>query len=138
MSKKFRVCFLAALLFFSLSVTRAGVLDDVPKPSLVLPILKAEFPGGTTRFKEWLVANISYPKDAYKKKVEGEVLVSFDILRDGQVGNVKLLQGVYPSIDEEVLQCFEKSPRWIPARFYGRACNVTIVVCVEFKRPKKR
>ena len=42
-----------------------------------------EFPGGMSAYVKWLTDNLKYPLAAQKQKIEGRVVVSFVINRDG-------------------------------------------------------
>ena len=45
----------------------------------------AYFPGGQTALATWLSENLKYPQECIDKKVEGEVIVSFIVERDGSI-----------------------------------------------------
>ena len=59
-------------------------------------------------------------------------MVQFTVLKDGSVGNVKLLRGVDPSLDKEALRVVALSPKWEPGRQRDRSVNVTYQFPVNF------
>jgi periplasmic protein TonB len=49
-----------------------------------------EFPGGMSAYVKWLTDNLKYPLAAQKQKIEGRVVVSFVINRDGSLTDIKV------------------------------------------------
>ena len=54
-----------------------------------------EFPGGGKAMMQWLSHNIQYPKDAIEAKIEGRVVVSFIVEKDGSISNAEVKKDVY-------------------------------------------
>ena len=50
-----------------------------------------EFPGGMVEMMKWITRTLHYPYAAQKQKIEGRVLVTFIINRDGSIANIKVL-----------------------------------------------
>ncbi|WP_207493256.1 energy transducer TonB [Aridibaculum aurantiacum] len=75
----------------------------------------AQFPGGPQAWVNYLSNNLRYPRKASKDKIEGTVKVQFLVTKEGLVTNVKVVQSVHPSLDEEAVRLIEGSPRWEPA-----------------------
>lgn len=70
------------------------------KPFLKLP----EYPGGKDQFRKFIKANLKYPAEALKNKVEGTVLLSADITDSGFVRNIKVENGIGYGCDEEAIR----------------------------------
>lgn len=64
--------------------------------------------------KMFLDKYLKYPKDAKKNKIEGDVILEFLVGLDGKVSNIKVIQSVYPSLDEEAIKVIQLS-LWVPA-----------------------
>jgi len=73
------------------------------------------FPGGQDSLFMFLKANIVYPKAAKKQKIEGNVLVSFVVEKEGSITNVKVVRGVDSLLDAEAIRVVKLMPKWIPA-----------------------
>ncbi len=82
--------------------------------------VESEFPSGRRAWIQFLQDNIRYPKQARKKKIEGEVVVQFIIDKDGKVTNVEVLHSVDPLLDQEAVRLIKSSPDWIPAQQNGK------------------
>ena len=49
-----------------------------------------EFPGGMSAFVKWLTDNLRYPPVAQRQKIQGRVVISFVINRDGSICDLKV------------------------------------------------
>ena len=95
---------------------------------------KPTFQGGDANgFSRWVADNLAYPEVAKENGVQGRVILQFTILRDGSLGNVKLLRGTDSALDREALRVVSQSPKWEPGRQRDRAVNVTYTFPVIFR-----
>lgn len=85
---------------------------------------------------EWLGQNIQYPKEAVDAKVEGRVMVSFVIEKDGFVSNAKVIRSIDPLLDNEALRVVNAMPNWKPGMQDGQPVRVRFTIPVSFKLPK--
>lgn len=92
-----------------------------------------QFPGDLQDLKDYLAENINYPKEARMKGVQGRVLVSFVVERDGSISNVKAMQGIGSGCDEEAVRVIESMPKWKPGKQSGKLVRVSCVLPVVFE-----
>ena len=92
-----------------------------------------EFPGGMEAMMEFVATNIKYPQDAIDENMEGRMMVSFVVEKDGLVSNVKMLRGVCKSIDEEAMRVVRGMPRWKPGMKDGKPARVAYQIPIVFK-----
>ncbi len=64
-------------------------------------IQQPEFPGGPKELTKFIYAQLRYPTAALEAKVEGTVLVEYDIDYKGNVVDTRVLQGLGFGCDEE-------------------------------------
>lgn len=81
----------------------------------------------------WVYKYLDYPQDAIRAGVQGRVMVSFIIEKDGSVTNVTLENHLYDSLDDEVLRVIKVSPKWIPGEIDNKKVRTKIVLPVEFR-----
>ena len=94
---------------------------------------QALFQGGDIDdFRKWVQSNLAYPEDAIKNGVFGRVTVQFSVSETGKIGDVKVLRGVYPSLDKETVRVIESSPDWLPAKAKGKDVKQQFVMPVVF------
>jgi len=91
-----------------------------------------EFPGGIEKLVEFISTSIVYPKKAIRKKIQGEVLVSFVVDRSGKVKNAEVSQSVHPLLDKEALRVVNSMPNWSPGGIGNRTVNVSQSLPINF------
>jgi TonB family protein len=91
-----------------------------------------EFPGGTDAVRRYIELTVTYPLQAIKQKLNGVVIVSFDVNRQGAVDNIKVERGVHPMLDKEAIKAVESMPRWKPGVRHGKPVIVKFVIPVRF------
>lgn len=98
-----------------------------------------EYPGGAVAMFEYLAKNIHYPKDAEDQQIQGRVIATFVVMKDGSISNAKVVKSVSPSLDEEALRCINEMPHWTPGKQKGQAVNVKYTIPISFRldKPKK-
>ena len=101
------------------------VVEDVP-----------EFPGGAAALLEFLRKNINYPTECRKNRVEGRVLVSFIVEKDGSITNPFITLGADPLLDAEALRVVSLMPNWKPGYQRGEAVRVQYTVPINFRLSK--
>lgn len=116
---------------------KEAVAQPEPKPEVekVFDVVEQmpSFPGGTSALMEWLSNNVKYPVVAQENGVQGRVVVSFVVERDGSITDVKVVRGVDPSLDKEASRVVRAMPRWIPGKQNGSAVRVKYNVPVAFR-----
>lgn len=91
------------------------------------------FPGGPSALMQYLSSNIKYPVVAQENGVQGRVVVSFVVERDGSITDVQVARSVDPSLDREAQRVVRSMPRWIPGKQNGQAVRVKYNVPVAFR-----
>ena len=116
---------------------KEAVAQPEPKPEVekVFDVVEQmpSFPGGPSALLEWLSNNVKYPVVAQENGVQGRVVVSFVVERDGSITDVKVVRGVDPSLDKEASRVVKAMPRWIPGKQNGSAVRVKYNVPVAFR-----
>ena len=91
------------------------------------------FPGGQQALFEWLSQNIKYPVVAEENGVQGRVIVTFVVERNGSITDVQVAKSVDPSLDKEAVRVVKAMPHWIPGKQNGSAVRVKFTVPVTFR-----
>ena len=109
-----------------------------PKPEVATKVFDVveempSFPGGQGALMQYLASNIKYPVVAQENGVQGRVIVSFVVERDGSISDVKVARSVDPSLDREAQRVDKSMPRWKPGKQNGSAVRVKYTVPVVFR-----
>ena len=91
------------------------------------------FPGGQGALMSYLASNIKYPVVAQENGVQGRVIVSFVVERDGSISDVRVARSVDPSLDREAQRVVKSMPKWKPGKQNGSAVRVKYTVPVVFR-----
>ncbi len=91
------------------------------------------FPGGISGLRTYLNQNIRYPAEAQEICVQGRVVVSFVVGKDGHISDVTVLRSVDPSLDKEAVRVIRNMPRWSPGKQGGEPVRVRYNVPVSFR-----
>ena len=92
-----------------------------------------QFPGGPSKLFEFLASNVNYPTEAEKAKIQGRVIVSFVVEKDGSISEAKVVKSIDPSLDAEALRVINAMPNWIPGKQKGEPVRVKYVVPMTFR-----
>ena len=92
-----------------------------------------EYPGGMQAMIEFLQANMKYPEDAAKQKVEGRVMVQFIVETDGSISDVHVAKQVFPSLDAEAIRVVQAMPKWTPGKEKGKVVRVKYNLPIVFR-----
>ena len=92
-----------------------------------------EFPGGTMALLEYLAKTIKYPQNCRDEKIQGRVLVSFIVEKDGSMTGFEVVKSVHPDLDAEALKVLKAMPAWKPGTQHGEKVRVKFTVPVNFR-----
>lgn len=96
-------------------------------------VMPAKFPGGMDSLQRYMLRNIRYPYAAKKDQIEGRVIVSFIIVKDGSIVDVAVKNSVHPDLDKEAMRLVSNMPRWIPGTLEGEPVKFTYRLPVLFR-----
>lgn len=91
-----------------------------------------EFPGGITEFMKWLTKNLRYPEQARSNKIQGKVVVSFIVNKDGSISSPTVQKSVDPLLDREALRVIRMMPHWKPGIMDSKPCRTMFAIPVVF------
>lgn len=74
------------------------------------------YPGGQEAMLAFLADNIKYPEEAAKKDIQGRVVVTFVVDKDGTVTEPKIAHSVHELLDAEALRVVSLMPKWTPGK----------------------
>ena len=92
-----------------------------------------QFPGGPEALMQFLSQNVKYPKEAYEKNVQGRVIASFVVEKDGSITEAVIRKSIDPLLDAEALRVIGSMPKWEPGMQNGEAVRVKYTVPITFK-----
>lgn len=91
------------------------------------------YPGGMGALMQYLSSHIKYPAIAEENGIQGRVICTFVVERDGSITDVRIAKSVDPSLDKEAMRVVSSMPRWIPGKQNGSAVRVKYTLPVTFR-----
>ena len=91
--------------------------------------------GGKEEFNKFIAANLRYPKAAMEAKIEGKVLVEYEIDDNGIVHNPRVLRSLGYGCDEEALRLVSML-RFKKVKNRGVRVRVKTKTDIHFKLPQ--
>lgn|GEM_PF-4951687 len=106
-----------------------------PDPPKIFMMVEqaAEFPGGDEKLHEFIKDNMRYPRKAKRKEIEGTVLISFDVEKDGEITNVQIEKDIGAGCGEEAIRIVKEMPKWNPFKINGEAVKEKMRLPIIFK-----
>ena len=95
--------------------------------------VNAEFPGGHTACMNWLASQVKYPRECLERGIQGRVIVSFVVNRDGSVVDVNVLRSPDPALAKEAVRVVSSMPKWEPARQGGKVVRSRFSLPLMFR-----
>ncbi|MBK0377972.1 M56 family metallopeptidase [Mucilaginibacter segetis] len=114
---------------------KAAIADTVPVgKNIIFTAVEKQprFPGGIKGFERYLSKAIKYPADARDNNIQGRVILTFVIEKDGSLSDIKVIRGIGYGADEEAVRAMKNGPKWIPGKQNGKSVRVQYTVPVSF------
>ena len=92
-----------------------------------------QYPGGAQALLEFLNQNVQYPEEAEKAGIQGRVIATFVVEKDGSVSNARVVKSVDPMLDAEALRVINAMPKWKPGKQNGELVRVKYTVPLSFR-----
>ena len=92
-----------------------------------------DFPGGMSALMQYLSKHIKYPVVAEENGIQGRVIVTFVVEKNGSITDVQVVKSVDPSLDKEAVRVVKSMPNWIPGKQNGSAVRVKYTLPVTFR-----
>ena len=99
-------------------------------------INKSNYPGGKEAIQDFIKKNLKYPKEAFEKGIEGDVLVAFKVNSLGKVFQPNIIKGIGHGCDKESIRIIQKLK--YPKKI-NRKVKVTTSkkITIKFRLPNK-
>ncbi len=99
------------------------------------PFVKVEaaYIGGYALMMQFIQSKVVYPEIAREMGVQGKVLVSFVVEKNGDVSNVEIKRGVDKDLDREAIRVVKSFPKWKPGEQNYGAVRTRVVLPINFE-----
>ena len=112
-------------------VVEETIEDD--QPFLIAETMPSFQGGDLNTFRNWVQQNVKFPQIALENGIQGRVVLSFVIEKDGRLTNIQVLQTPDRSLSEEAIRVLNKSPKWSPGKQRNQVVRVKYTLPVDFR-----
>jgi TonB family protein len=92
------------------------------------PTIKGYYGG----INKYIIDSLYYPEEALKKNIEGVVNLTFNITKEGKLGEIKVIKTPDSLLSNEVIRVLKSVPVWYPAIEHNRPVNQTQSLLIPF------
>ena len=118
-------------------------INKAEEKAIDKPEVQPEFPGGMEALYAYLAKNLKYSDEAKKNGVQGSVLISFIIEKNGKVSNTEItsngLQGKENTPEKVINECalqalkiIKEMPDWKPGMNKGKTVRTNFAIPIRF------
>ena len=93
----------------------------------------ASFPGGDVALSDWMRKNMKYPEECRKQGIQGRVVISFVVNKDGSIVDLETVRSPHPALAEEGLRVVKSMPKWEPAKENGKVVRSRFNIPIMFR-----
>ena len=108
------------------------VIED-DQPFLIAETMPSFQGGDLNTFRNWVQQNVKFPQIALENGIQGRVVLSFVIEKDGRLTNIQVLQTPDRSLSDEAIRVLSKSPKWSPGKQRNQVVRVKYTLPVDFR-----
>lgn len=114
-------------------VTKEGATITPPKFTAVQKVSHVAGQKDNT-INDYMLKNVNYPDAAIQKHAMGTEVVAFKITPEGKVTDIKIINSVHPSIDEEVISVLKTTDgMWQPGYIMNEAVAMDNELSLVFR-----
>lgn len=95
--------------------------------------IQPSFPGGPDAMMKFLKENLKFPSICAENGIQGRVVVSFVVNKNGSIEQVEVLSGVHERLDAEAVRVVKLMPTWTPGQMQGHAVRTKFILPVTFR-----
>lgn len=95
------------------------------------------YPGGVLKLYDFIHQNLRYPNTATKARIQGTVLLSFIIEKNGSISNIKIHKSPGYGMGKEISRILFTSRKWVPGMKDGKPIRTRHRIPVKFSLGKK-
>jgi protein TonB len=92
-----------------------------------------QFPDGEAAMFKYIREHIKYPAIARENTIEGRVVLTFEVSKDGDIQKVTVIRGIGGGCNEEAVRVIKSMPKWKPGKQDGRPVKVLFTLPIQFK-----
>ena len=107
--------------------------DTDDEPYLNAEVMPSFQGGDLNSFRNWVQSRLRYPQLATENGIQGNVVLTFVIEKDGRLTNIQVMRTPDLSLSEEAIRVLNQSPKWSPGKQNDQAVRIKYTLPVVFR-----
>lgn len=103
------------------------------QPFLIAETMPSFQGGDLNTFRNWVQQNVKFPTIALENGIQGRVVLTFVIEKDGRLTNIQVLKTPDRSLSDEAIRVLNQSPKWSPGKQRNQVVRVKYTLPVDFR-----
>ena len=91
-----------------------------------------QFPTGEDGLGRLIGEYMRYPSQAKEENIQGRILCSFIVRKDGTVSDIEVVNGLNHELDNEALRVLSMMPKWTPGKNDNKTVSVKCILPIDF------
>ncbi len=116
----------------STAQTRKQMPIDPNEEIFTIVDVMPQFVTGEEGLGRFIGEFLKYPSQARENNIEGRIVCSFIVRKDGTVSNIEVVNGLDHELDNEALRVLSMMPKWTPGRNDNQAVSVKCILPIDF------
>ena len=92
-----------------------------------------QFPTGEDGLGRFIGEYMRYPSQAKEENIQGRILCSFIVRKDGTVSDIEVVNGLNHELDNEALRVLSMMPKWTPGKNDNKIVSVKCI-CLSISK----
>ena len=114
------------------ATTAAAATND--EPYLVVEQMPTFQGGDLNTFRNWVLTHLRYPQEAAKQGIQGRVVLTFVVEKDGSIGEVCVLMSPDEQLAGEAVRVVQSaSGLWTPGEQRGEKVRLKYAIPIDFR-----
>lgn len=113
-------------------LTQFGPVTNIPEDFYSIVETMPKYPGGDAALLKFIAETVEYPVEAYQKKLNGVVYISYIVDVDGSIKDVQIAKGSHKTLNEEAVRVVKLLKGYKPGIQDGKPVPVQFTVPIRF------
>ena len=106
---------------------------DSDEEIIIMAEIAPKYPGGMEAMYDFIRQNMAYPESARRNSIEGRVLATFVVEKDGSLSNINVKQDIGGGCGMVCVRILEAMPKWIPGKQRGEPIRAQFTLPLSFR-----
>jgi len=94
--------------------------------------INPKYEDGIQGIKKHILKYYRIPESAKRDKIDGRMIVTFKIMKDGSIDKIRVLKSLSDDYDKEAIRIVKSMKKWTPGKIRGQKVNVSYTLPITY------